>query len=79
MSFKNDEMTHKLRVKYENECMFTVFCDDKEIAWCQWSLVWEMWRVMVLSDKRIHHLQDIKSIFLLCSDEIGVDMMETHL
>lgn len=75
MSFKDDEMTHELRVKYENESMFTVYCDGKDIAWCQWSPVWELWRVLFLTDNRVHHLADIKSIFLLCSDEIGVDIL----
>jgi len=73
MSFRDDEMTNKLRIKYTNECIFTVYCDGKDIAWCQWSPVWELWRVIVLNDKRVHHLADIKSIFSLCADEMGVD------
>ena len=78
-SYLEDEMTHKLRVKYENECVFTVYCEGKDIAWCQWSPVWELWRVIMVSDKRVHHLQDVKNIFLLCRDEIGVDSVQTSL
>jgi len=75
MSFKDDEITNKLRIKYENENQFTVYCDGKDIAWCQWSPVWEMWRALMLDDKRIHHLANLKSIFSLCADEIGVDII----
>lgn len=75
MSFEVDEITNKLRVNQHNEMSFTVHYDGKELAWCQWSPVWEMWRVLMLSDKRVHHLEDLKSIFSLCSDEIGVDII----
>jgi len=51
--------------------MFTVFHDGKEIAWCQWSPVFDLWRVLMLSDKRVHHLADMMEVMNLCSDEIG--------
>jgi len=34
-----------------------------------------MWRVLMLTDNRVHHLADLKSIFSLCADEIGVDII----
>ena len=64
-------MTNEFDIKYQSETMFTVFHDDKEIAWCQWSPVYDLWRVLVLSDKRVHHLMDMMEIMNLCSDEIG--------
>jgi len=64
-------MINEFNVKYQSETMFTVLHDEKEIAWCQWSPVYNLWRVLMLSDKRIHHLADMMEIMNLCSDEIG--------
>jgi len=64
-------MIRELRVQYDNECMFTVYWNEQKIAWCQWSPTWEMWRVLMLSDNRIHHVSDMKSVFDLCSDDMG--------
>jgi hypothetical protein len=64
-------MTSGFDIKYQSETMFTVFHDGKEIAWCQWSPVFDLWRVIVLSDKRVHHLADMMEVMNLCSDEIG--------
>lgn len=66
-------MTLDLKVKYENECLFTVYYGDQDVAWCQWSPVYEMWRVIMLSDNHVHHLENVEQIFRVCSDEIGVD------
>jgi hypothetical protein len=75
MSFRDDEITNKLRVNQTSEFVFTVHCDGQDVAWCQWSPVWKMWRVLMLTDNRVHHLADLKSIFSLCADEIGVDII----
>ena len=64
-------MINEFNVKYQSETMFTVLHDEKEIDWCQWSPVYNLWRVLMLSDKRIHHLADMMEIMNLCSDEIG--------
>jgi hypothetical protein len=66
-------MTSGFDIKYQSETMFTVFHDGKEIAWCQWSPVYDMWRVIMLSDNHVHHLENIDQIFRICTDEIGVD------
>jgi hypothetical protein len=64
-------MTNEFDIKYQSETIFTVLHDGKEIAWCQWSPVYDLWRVLVLSDKRVHHLMNMMEIMNLCSDEIG--------
>ena len=72
----NENSLRQFKAVYEDPHMFTVFWQGKEVAWCQWSPLYSLWRVLMVETGELHHIQEQKEIFDVCAAFLGFDYVD---
>lgn len=72
----NENSLRQFKAVYEDPHMFTVFWQGKEVAWCQWSALYNLWRVLIVDTGELHHVEKQKEVFDVCAAWIGFDTVD---
>jgi hypothetical protein len=68
-----EEMNEKWRVVYDNDQIFTIFWCGKQVAWSQWSPLYQLWRVLICDTGEMHHVETSELALDVCAGYLGVD------